>query len=74
MPVPKGYRKVRTMEQRNAALSSGTLDELCKCGHLQSYHAGEMQQGSCNHAGPDLKMLCGCLKFTWVAFVERIPS
>ncbi len=72
MPVPRGYRKVRTMEQRNAAKSLGTLNALCKCGHLRTNHVGEMHHGSCNHTGPDHKMICGCIRFTWIASVERV--
>lgn len=66
-PIPVGYARVDIHEVKKQK-EAGNLDEVCKCGHLQSQHHDTMVpgHGACKVLG------CDCYKFTWVDFVKKV--
>lgn len=62
-PIPAGYRIAESPDNLLHLDHAGDLVGLCRCGHLDTVHAGPLGQGACH--------VCACLQFTWVAFVTR---
>jgi len=60
-PPPKGYRRLRKTEDPHHLSIAGLLREYCRCGHLQTDHAGHTGHAHCKK--------CRCPHYTWAAWI-----
>lgn len=71
--IPHGYEEINVADPAfDAALEEGRIDELCRCGRLQSEHEPTIWSGMPVADGHGACPASGCIKFTWTMFVRRV--